>query len=114
MATPILDQLKTRLTFIDDPDWAKRDIVEKILIVTSETTGAILAVYQKLRGDAEQQQELADAIRSLYRQYIAPLDIPGVGVVLESMIDGQLPNVLAGLVVPADAALDKVLPNPAE
>lgn len=114
MSNPILDQLKSRLTFIDDPHWATRDIAEKVLIVTSETSAAILAVYQKLRGTPEQQAELADAIRVLYREHVAPLDIPGVGPVLEAMIDGQLPNVLAGLVTPADAFLDKVLPNPAE
>jgi hypothetical protein len=114
ISTPVLDQLKSRLTFIDDPNWATRDAVEKTLIVISETTGAVLTVYQKLRGNPVQQAELAAAIRSLYADLIAPLDIPGVGPMIEAIIDGQLPNVLAGMVGPADAALDKVLPNPAE
>jgi hypothetical protein len=110
----VLDQLKSRLTFIDDPNWATRDAVEKTLLVVAETSAAVLAVYQKLRGNAVQQAELAAAVRELYAEQIAPLNIPGVGPVIEAVIDSQLPNVLAGLVGPLDAALDKVLPNPAE
>jgi hypothetical protein len=114
LSTPVLDQLKSRLTFIDDIHWATRDGVEKTLIIIEETTGAVLDVYQQLRGNPAQQAELAAAIRQLYATHIAPIDIPGVGLVIETVIDNQLPNVLAGLVGPADAALDKVLPNPAE
>jgi hypothetical protein len=114
MPTPVLDQLKSRLTFIDDPNWATRDVVEKTLIVVEEIVGATRQLYQKLRGDTAAQAELSAAVRTLYAQYVAPLDIPGVGPVLEAVIDNQLPNVLSGLVGPIDAALDKVLPNPAE
>ena len=106
------DEIKSRLTFLDDVNWATRDKVEQVLIVANDVTGAVLKVYQKLRGDAASQADLQSAVRRLGDELFAPLDIPGVGPVLEAIIKSQLPNLLAGVVPAVDAKLDEVLPNP--
>lgn len=110
----LYEELKSRLDFIEDPAWSTYDKIEKGLVATHEITGAGKLVYQRLRGNPTEQAELSAAIRQLHDEFIAPLDIPGIGAFVEAVLDGQLGGVLGGLVPVADAALDKVLPNPVE
>ncbi len=109
----VYDELKSRLAFQDDPYWDTYDKAEKALIVASQVSTSILLIYRKLRGNPAQQAELSDAIRQLHNEVIAPIDIPGVGPVIESILDSQLGNILGGLVAPFDAFLDDKLPKPA-
>lgn len=108
----LYDELKSRLAYRDDPDWDSRDIADKVLTINIELSTGARTAYRKLRGDVAGQAELAMAIKRLHDEEIAPLDLPGVGPWAESFIDANLGTVLAGLVGPADAALDKVLPTP--
>ena len=110
----LYDDLKSKLAFRDDPNWPTFDAAERVLVVSMQVSGAILAAYRKLRGDAAAQAELSAAIQRLYAEEVAPLDLPGIGPWAESLVDAQLGVVLGGLVGPADAALDRVLPNPVD
>ncbi len=109
----LYDELKSKLAFRDDPKWPTLDVADKVMTATIEVTSAVRQAYRKLRGDAAAQAELSLAVKRLHDEEIAPLDLPGVGPWAEGFIDANLGTVLAGLVGPADAALDKVLPNPA-
>lgn len=109
--TTALEKIESKLTWIEDTNWPKRDIVEHGVIVTRDVANAFLAVYQGVRGTPEQQAEVGQAFKEAYIKHIAPLDLP-VGPVIESFIDNYLPNLLAGLVPQLDAWLDTKLPNP--
>lgn len=110
----LYEELKSRLTFKDNPAWDTYDKAEKVLVVLSQTTSAVLIVYRKVRGNAAGQAELSAAIKQLHDEVIAPIDLPGVGPMIEALIDGQLGHILGGLVSPVDAFLDEHLPNPAK
>lgn len=109
----LYEDLKSRLTFQENPNWDTYDKAEKVLVVLSQTTSAVLIVYRRVRGNATAQAELSAAIKQLHDEVIAPIDLPGVGPMIESLIDGQLGHILGGLVLPIDAYLDDKLPNPA-
>ena len=106
------EALKAQLTFADDPQWPTRDKVEKWLIAVESVVGATRQAYQLCRGNAEQQADLADAIERVHDEFIAPLDIPGVGNLVEGMVDRNLGAILGGAVKQVDSKLDKILPNP--
>lgn len=108
----VYDELKSRLSFQDDPYWDTYDKAEKALVVASQTSTSILLIYRKLRGNPQQQAELSAAIKQLYDEVIAPIDIPGIGPVIEAVLDNQLGGILGGLVAPVDAFLDDKLPKP--
>jgi hypothetical protein len=110
----LYDELKSRLTFKESPNWDTYDKAEKVLVVLSQTTSAVLIVYRKVRGNAAGQAELSAAIKQLHDEVIAPIDLPGVGPMIESLIDNQLGAILGGIVAPIDAYLDEHLPNPAK
>lgn len=103
----LYDEIASRLDFRDGQLWAEADKVEKGMIAAHEISGAVLATYRALRGTPVQQDELEDAIKKIYREYIQPLDIPGVGPVIENFVDAYAGQVLGGLVKATDAWLDK-------
>lgn len=108
----VYDELKSRLSFKDDPYWDTYDKAEKALLVASQVSTSVLLIYRKLRGDKAAQAELSAAIKQLHDEEIAPIDIPGVGPVIEAVLDSQLGGILGGLVAPVDAFLDDKLPKP--
>ncbi len=108
----VYEELKSRLSFHDDPYWDTYDKAEKALVVASQASTSILLIYRKLRGNPQQQAELSAAIKKLHDEVIAPIDLPGVGPVIESILDSQLGAILGGLVAPVDAFLDDKLPKP--
>ena len=65
MTTP-LEKFEERLTFVDDPAWAARDVVEKLLIVNRDISNASLMGYQLCRGDVAAQAELGQGLREAY------------------------------------------------
>lgn len=107
----IYENLKSRLDFADSQEFAKADLFEKGLIATREISTALLAVYQPLRGTAIDQAEVSQAIELAYAEYISPLDIPGVGPIIEAVLDNQGGRIAGGMVKPLDALLDKYLPK---
>ncbi len=110
----LYDELKSRLTFRENPNWETYDKVEQVLVVLSQTTSASLIIYRKVRGNPAGQAELSAAIKRLHDEVIAPIDLPGVGPMIEALIDGQLGAILGGVVAPIDAYLDSKIPNPAK
>lgn len=108
-----LERIESKLTWLDDLDWGKRDVIEKGGIITRDVANAFVLVYQNVRGDAAMQAEAGAAFKEAYTKHVAPMDLPGVGPVIENMIDAYLPSLLAGLPVQIDAFLDKKILNPA-
>lgn len=103
----LYDDLNAKINFVNDPAWADADKIERVLMATANISSAVLDVYRALRGTPVEQDELSRAIELVYATHVAPLDIPGVGPVIESIIDQQAARVLGASVKALDAFLDK-------
>lgn len=110
MANAIYDKIKSAVNIDDNLEFPNFDAVKKGLYVTHELSGALLLVYDSLRGTSEEKAELSDALRLFYVEYVEPIDLP-INDFFERLVDANVPTVFPALVDVIDAALDKKLPS---
>lgn len=102
----LYEDIASRLDFRDSQAWASADKVERVLIAASEISAAVLAVYRNLRGTPVEQAELSAVVTRLYDEFVAPLDVPKLGPVVELVVDQQVSKVLGALVPKLDELMD--------
>ena len=107
---PIYEQIKSVVFIKDNPEFAGFDPVKKVLWVTFQVSGALVDVYDSLRGDPARQEQLAEALELLYADYIEPIDLP-IGDFVERIVDRNVASFIKPMVQSIDAALDKKLPT---
>lgn len=85
-------QIRSLVNIHDNDHYAEYDLVEKSFYLTEQISHALRAIYSSLKGREEAPytlDELADALKLFYDEYVAPIDLP-MNDFFERIVDSRI------------------------
>ncbi|MEM9354541.1 MAG: hypothetical protein AAGA92_16195 [Planctomycetota bacterium] len=98
---PLLPTILSLVSLHDDPKWNTYPPLRKAVKVNTQVSGAVDQLWDRLDSPDTSDavvDELADALVALHVKYIVPLDIPGIGPVVEAIVDNQIGKLIPAVV----------------
>lgn len=84
-----------------DGEWCLHEVLQ----VLADTCGAVETACRQFAGDDSEWAQLVEDVQWFFQYKLVPLDLPGVGPLLEGLIDAQLVNMVGPL-------MDRLRPEP--
>lgn len=93
----LLQQIKAAIELLDDPEWVALSGMKKALAIAPEILRATCLIIEGMDPDEIDAfaPQLIETAEFLFDEYLAPIDIPGVGPVFERFLDASVRKQIA-------------------